>query len=86
MHEYQEIYQSWDQFPKYDAQEYPVKREKKHDYINIVYLNGYQRYERESHAENYIHCIDINSSPDSLINWNFVLGCCGNHRKITIPK
>ena len=63
-----------------------VQERKKYEYIIEVYPNGSHQYERESHAEKFIYCRYIDSSPDSLPNWNCILICCGNFRKITIPE
>ena len=66
-------------------QEDLVKREK-YEYINKVYQNISRWYGREIHAENYIYCRDINSSPYSLTTWGIILGCCGNGIKKKIPE
>ena len=59
---------------------------KKHENINEVFLNGSRWYEIENHVEKSIYCRNINSSPDSLPNWNIVLVCCGHLRQIKIPQ
>ena len=46
---------------------------KKGKYINEVYPNISQLYDRASHAESSIYSRDINSSPKNLQNWNYVL-------------
>ena len=62
------------------------QEEKKDDHINEVYPNVYHQYEIASHVEKYIYCRDIDSSPDSIQNWNWVLVCCGNTINIKYPK
>ena len=49
-----------------------IQEGKKYENINEVYINGSHQYEIACHAEKYIYCRDINSSPDSIPNWNIV--------------
>ena len=55
-------------------------------YINEVYPNGYHQYEIIIHVEKSIYYVYINSSPDSIPNWNCVLSCCRNCRNMTMSE
>ena len=58
----------------------------KYEYINEVYPDGSHQYEISRHAAKSIYFKDINSSPDGILNYYWVLGCCGNCGKMKIPE
>ena len=71
---------------KYFVKEDQARREKTYYYINEVYSSVSTQYGRESHAEKSIYDIDINLSPGSIPNCNFVLGGCVIYRRMKIPE